>query len=71
MGPIDGDGERLWGLSPTVADLEACARLLGDRLGPIKEATQPGRRIATLRHGACGLTVPIAFMSPEPTRAGG
>jgi hypothetical protein len=71
VGPIDGDGERLWGLSPTVADLDACARLLGDRLGPIKDATQPGRRIATLRHEACGLTVPIAFMSPEPERASG
>jgi hypothetical protein len=71
VGPVDGDGERLWGLSPTVADLDACARLLGDRLGPIKDATQPGRRIATLRHAACGLTVPIAFMSPEPERAGG
>ena len=65
VGPVDGDGERLWGLSPTVADLEACARLLGERLGPIKDATQPGRRIATLRHAACGLTVPIAFMSPS------
>jgi hypothetical protein len=71
VGPTDGDGERLWGLSPTVTDLDACARLLGDRLGPIKDATQRGRRIATLRHEACGLTVPIAFMSPEPERAGG
>jgi hypothetical protein len=66
VGPIAGDGERLWGLSPTVADLDACARLLGDRLGRIKDATQPGRRIATLRHEACGLTIPIAFMSPDP-----
>ena len=67
VGPIDGpEGGRLWGLSPTVVDLEACARLLGDRLGTIKDATQPGRQIATLRHEACGLTVPIAFMSPDP-----
>jgi hypothetical protein len=69
VGPTDGpEGERLWGLSPTVVDLEACARLLGDRLGTIKDATQPGRQIATLRHEACGLTVPIAFMSPEVAR---
>lgn len=75
VGPIaasaddkDADGERLWGLSPTVADLDACARLLGDRLGPVKDATQPGRKIATLRHEACGLTIPVAFMSPEPDR---
>jgi hypothetical protein len=66
VGPIAGEGERFWGLSPTVADLGACARLLGDRLGKIKDATQSGRQIATLRHEACGLTIPIAFMSPEP-----
>jgi hypothetical protein len=57
--------ERFFGLSPAVNDLDACAELLGDRLGPIKDATQPGRRIATLRHEACGLTIPIAFMSAE------
>jgi hypothetical protein len=71
VGPIAGEGERLWGLSPTVADLDECARLLGDRLGRIKDATQPGRRIATLRHEAVGLSVPIAFMSPEPARGAG
>lgn len=70
VGPIAGDGERLWGLSPTVADLDACSQLLGDALGRIKDATQRGRQIATLRHEAVGLTVPIAFMSPEPERAG-
>jgi hypothetical protein len=65
VGPIDGEpGDRLWGISPTVADLDACAQLLGDGLGPIKDATQPGRRIATLRHESFGLTIPIAFMSP-------
>lgn len=64
VGPIEGDGERLWGLSPTVADIDACAELLGERMGSIKGATQPGRQVATLRHEACGLTIPIAFMSP-------
>jgi hypothetical protein len=54
----------LWGISPTVRDLDACAALLGDGLGRIKDATQPGRRIATLRHESFGLTIPIAFMSP-------
>jgi hypothetical protein len=64
VGPIAGvDGERFWGLALTVADLDACAVLFGDRLGAIKDAVQPGRCIATLRHEACGLTVPIAFMS--------
>jgi hypothetical protein len=64
VGP-DPCGERFFGLSPAVTDLEACAALLGDRLGPIKDAVQPGRRIATLRHEACGLTIPIAFMSAD------
>jgi hypothetical protein len=73
VGPIaataaESEGERFFGLSPEVADLDACARLLGDRLGSIKDATQPGRRIASLRHEACGLTVPIAFISAEPPR---
>jgi glyoxalase/bleomycin resistance protein/dioxygenase superfamily protein len=64
VGPIpDTHGERFWGLAVTVADIDACAAFLGDRLGRIKDAVQPGRRIATLRHEACGLSVPIAFMS--------
>ncbi len=66
VGPIpDVNGERFWGLALTVGDLDASAVLFGERLGPIKDAVQPGRRIATLRHKACGLTVPIAFMSGE------
>lgn len=66
VGPIpDVDGERFWGLALTVADLDACAALFGDRLGAMKDAVQAGRYIATLRHKACGLTVPIAFMSGE------
>jgi hypothetical protein len=65
VGPVAGEqGERLWGISPTVSDLDACAELLGEGLGRIKDATQPGRRIATLRHESFGLTIPIAFMSP-------
>jgi hypothetical protein len=64
VGPIpDVHGERFWGLAFTVADLDACVALLGDAIGAAKDAVQPGRRIATLRHRALGLTVPIAFMS--------
>lgn len=59
---------RFYGLAFTVADLDATARLLGDRLGPAKPAVQPGRRIATLDRRA-GSTVPIAFMSPAPSRS--
>lgn len=54
---------RLWGLAYTVADLDATAAALGQRLGPVKDAVQPGRRIATLRHRDLGLSVATAFMS--------
>lgn len=56
---------RLWGLVVTVADLDALAARLGERLGSIRDAVQPGRRIATLRESA-GLGQAVAFMSPEP-----
>ena len=38
-------------------------QLLGDGLGRIKDAVQPGRRIATLRHEQYDISVPIALMS--------
>jgi len=63
-GPADGDAVRFWGLTITVDDLDAAAAHLGDRLGPPKDAVQPGRRIATLRPEA-GVGVPMAFMSPR------
>jgi hypothetical protein len=67
VGPVpEVPGERPWGLAFTVADLDACAALLGDVLGAPKDAVQPGRRIATLRHHELGLTVPVAFMSLAP-----
>jgi hypothetical protein len=70
VGPLAVEGETFFGLAFTVADLDACAGLLGERLGAVKDAVQPGRRIATLRHEDCGLRVPVAFMSPEPRPAG-
>lgn len=57
---------RFYGIAHTVEDLDALAEQLGDRLGRIKDAVQPGRRIATLRHKECGLTVATAFMTPGP-----
>jgi hypothetical protein len=53
-----------FGLAHTVADLDATATLLGDALGRVKDAVQPGRRIATLRHREVGMSVATAFMSP-------
>jgi hypothetical protein len=55
---------RFWGLVVVVEDIEALARLLGDQLGTIRDAVQPGRRIATLRRSA-GVGAALAFMDPE------
>jgi catechol 2,3-dioxygenase-like lactoylglutathione lyase family enzyme len=51
-----------FGLALDVDDLGTTARLLGDHLGRVKDAIQPGRRIATLRHRPLDISVPIAFM---------
>lgn len=61
----DAPSPHFWGLVVVVEDLDALARRLGDLLGPIKPAVQPGRRIATLRESA-GVGQPVAFMDPEP-----
>jgi hypothetical protein len=61
--PDADERARFYGIAVTVTDLDACATLLGDTLGPIGAAVQPGRRIATLRGDRIGLPVPIAFMS--------
>lgn len=59
-----GDGPaRFFGIAFTVADLDATAAFLGERLHPAKDAVQPGRRIATLDRDA-GSRVAMAFMSP-------
>lgn len=52
-----------WGITFTTADLDGAAELLGDRLGRVKDAVQPGRRIATVREDA-GLGLPVALISP-------
>jgi hypothetical protein len=59
-----GDGPAVfYGLAHTVADLDATKALLGDWLGTPKDAVQPGRQIATLRHKQVGMSVATAFMS--------
>jgi catechol 2,3-dioxygenase-like lactoylglutathione lyase family enzyme len=66
VGPPARDGSgpaSFWGLTIVVADLEDCARRLGTRLGTVRDAVQPGRRIATVRREA-GVGVPLALMSP-------
>jgi hypothetical protein len=52
-----------WGLAFIAPDLDSTVAELGDHVGEIRPAVQPGRRIATLRRSA-GLTVPVALMTP-------
>lgn len=61
-----GDGPTtIWGITHTVADVDATAALLGERTSPVKDAVQPGRRITTLRHRELGMSVRTAFISPH------
>jgi Glyoxalase/Bleomycin resistance protein/Dioxygenase superfamily len=53
----------LWGVTYVVADIDATAAYFGDRTAPVKEAVQPGRRIATLRHHELGMSVRSAMIS--------
>jgi hypothetical protein len=56
------DGAAFWGLVVMVEDLDRLAADLGDRLGPVHGAVQPGRRIASLGEPA-GVSPAFAFMS--------
>jgi len=59
---------RFWGLVAVVPDVDALPSRLGaTRVGAPKAAVQPGRRIATVRREA-GLSVPLAFLTPDPKR---
>lgn len=59
-----GDGPAtLWGITYTVADIDATAAFFGARTAPVKDAVQPGRRITTLRHHDVGMSVRTAFIS--------
>ena len=60
----DGDGPaQVFGVAVTVSDLAAAGALLGENLGEPKDATQPGRQVASVRSKA-GLETPVALMSP-------
>jgi hypothetical protein len=51
---------RWWGLTVTVADIDAAAAIVGVEPRP---AVQPGRRILTIPRAA-GLSTALALMSP-------
>ena len=61
---VEGDGPAMWGVTVSVADLDACVRELGPLLGTPRDAVQSGRRIATVRPEA-GLPIALAFMTPR------
>jgi len=52
-----------WGLTHAVRDIDEAALLLGANLGPIRNAVQNGRRIATVRHRNIGMSVATALIS--------
>jgi hypothetical protein len=65
VGPQEpGTGaSHLWGLTFCVDDIDETAAFLGDRIGRVKDAVQPGRRITTLRGEPIGISPAIAFIS--------
>ena len=65
-----GDGPAsIWGFAFTVDDIDAAAAHLGEACGDPKDAVQPGRRIATVRTRALGISLPVALMTEPPPRA--
>lgn len=69
IAPASGTGtvEGVWGLAVTAHDIDSTAAWFGEQCGPVTDAVQSGRRIATLRHEALALPLPIAVMSPRRT----
>ena len=53
-----------WGLAFVAPEIEATVASLGDRVSEVRDAVQPGRRIATLRRSA-GLSLPVALITPS------
>lgn len=68
--PEDADADarpgpaRFWGITFVTDDLDRAGQVMGDRLGPPRDAVQPGRRIATVPADA-GLGVRVALMTPR------
>lgn len=73
IGPEEpaGDGPAsFFGLALVAEDLDATAAWFGDRISRPRDAVQPGRRIATLRHDEIAISVPLAVMSPHVSPPG-
>ena len=67
--PAEDTPATWFGLAVDVDDLDEVAAQLGDHLGSIKVAVQDGRRIATFRHKALGMSVAVAAMDDHAARA--
>ena len=61
---VEAGPARFWGITFAVEDLDAAAELLGEWLGSIRDAVQPGRQIATIR-GSAELGLPVALISAK------
>ncbi len=59
---------RFWGITVWVSDIDRAADLLADDLGEVKDAVQPGRRIATVRREASD-GLPLALITQREGRA--
>jgi hypothetical protein len=63
--PATDEPTTFFGLALVSDDLDATAATLGELLSEPKDAVQAGRRIAGLRGGQVGITVPVAVTSPH------
>lgn len=68
--PAEEAPATFFGLAVDVDDLDATAAALGEGLGRIKAAVQPGRRIGTIRTKGFGISVAIAAMDHHGDRTG-
>jgi hypothetical protein len=59
---------RFWGLALLVQDIDRTAAALAPHVGEVRDAVQPGRRIATVRRSA-GLAAPLALISADERKA--
>ena len=60
---VGAEPATVWGISLTAPDIDATAAWFGDDCGPVNQAVQPGRRIATVRHRNLGLSMSLALMT--------
>src|SRR6185312_139308 len=57
-----------WGLALSCEDVERTAAHFGEHVSSVRDAVQPGRRIASVRRSA-GLAVPVALITRAGERA--